>query len=462
MLLNIHMNTSNRYHHSILSFPSGLSVIDVIGIDPRTIDPIMKSKYGENTKIIGMNYLQKLVQLPFQIPIWRDVDISKVIRSIMIKTGIKESDIDEMINDSSIEMIITAAQLNPRDVKRFINTFVLSRYIFGQSIKDIERLIAVQAFYFRGNEWISVLRLITSFENRKNILKNFMLLLQRENDGGRKVSRLEELNKLIQNIKNGGMKFFLDRQTLEFIERLIELNDNDLLAFLLSSAHILLRIDKLEKYLRVVETSESRNKNEPSPDIDTERQLQLINDGKIPEFNAQERSAVHLPCEQLSGRNLDHINLSGSFLPFTFFTNAHITSANLSLADLSGADLCEANLSHSFLWATNFSYANLLKANLHRADLTGADLSRADLSEVLIIGVSYDANLRVHETNFKNAVIDDPLFIDYLDRASSSSGHAKFIPEKLKNKEELRKKLLVFGLREDIVESLVNFSKLPQ
>jgi uncharacterized protein YjbI with pentapeptide repeats len=78
-------------------------------------------------------------------------------------------------------------------------------------------------------------------------------------------------------------------------------------------------------------------------------------------------------------------------------------------------------------------------ADLTRADLTKADLLKADLSDTLLINISYDANLRVHEANFDNAIIDDPLFIYHLSDVKSSSARAKFIPEKLKSKEELKK-----------------------
>ena len=37
----------------------------VIGIDPSTINPIIKTKYGEDSKIDGMKYLQKIVQPPY-------------------------------------------------------------------------------------------------------------------------------------------------------------------------------------------------------------------------------------------------------------------------------------------------------------------------------------------------------------------------------------------------------------
>jgi predicted KAP-like P-loop ATPase len=54
---------------SIKTFFDIEGIIYVIGMDPATIDDIIHTKYGEKSKIDGLDYLQKIVQLPFQIPL---------------------------------------------------------------------------------------------------------------------------------------------------------------------------------------------------------------------------------------------------------------------------------------------------------------------------------------------------------------------------------------------------------
>ena len=44
---------------SIKTFFDIEGIIYVIGMDPATIDPIMRTKYGENSKIDGLDYLTK-------------------------------------------------------------------------------------------------------------------------------------------------------------------------------------------------------------------------------------------------------------------------------------------------------------------------------------------------------------------------------------------------------------------
>ena len=59
-------------------------IVYVIGMDSDSINSIVKKKYG-NDFSKGLDYMQKIVQLPFQIPIWNEVDISKSISRIISK-----------------------------------------------------------------------------------------------------------------------------------------------------------------------------------------------------------------------------------------------------------------------------------------------------------------------------------------------------------------------------------------
>lgn len=83
--------------------------------------------------------MQKIVQLPFQIPTWKEVDISRSISKI-ISTGLEGSEFVEQFEKSK-ELIVKAVRLNPREIKRFINNVILARMVLG---KPISELIAVR------------------------------------------------------------------------------------------------------------------------------------------------------------------------------------------------------------------------------------------------------------------------------------------------------------------------------
>jgi hypothetical protein len=56
-------------------------IVYVIGMHSQTINTLVKKKYGEESAVKGLGYLQKIVQLPFNIPNWKEADISDAISS---------------------------------------------------------------------------------------------------------------------------------------------------------------------------------------------------------------------------------------------------------------------------------------------------------------------------------------------------------------------------------------------
>jgi uncharacterized protein YjbI with pentapeptide repeats len=399
---------------SVKTFFDIEGIVYVIGIEPKSIDSIIKSKYGENTKINGMDYLQKMVQLPFQIPVWGTQDLSNTIATMISKSGISKTDFPKILDrEKSIEIIMRVAQLNPRDVKRFVNSIILSLYVYKESIEDIDKIIAVQAFYFRGNEWIDFLKLLVPFWTRTSFLKYFIMLLK-IHEYKSEISTLADLKKVI----NGGIKeFALDKSILDIFKKLISLGDNDLFDYLRIASEILIKIDKMNKYLRIEETVPLADTSEFSRDIDSEKQYRLLSDGEIIKFNeykAKQRGNSHLPYLQLpidvkgegketsiNGVKLNGVNLSRSFLfgaemAYADLSDADLSDADLSLASLNNANLSWANmkstdLTDASLWGANLSRANLQFGKLLRTDFTQANLAHANLYIARSEGAHFDS-----------------------------------------------------------------------
>jgi hypothetical protein len=73
-----------------------------------------QKKYGENSNVKGIDYLQKIVQLPFQIPTWKEgwkeEDIEKSIEKI-ITTELKDYElVDEF--KKNMKLLVKGVQLN--------------------------------------------------------------------------------------------------------------------------------------------------------------------------------------------------------------------------------------------------------------------------------------------------------------------------------------------------------------
>lgn len=88
---------------------------------------------------------------------------------------------------------------------------------------------------------------------------------------------------------------------------------------------------------------------------------------------------------ELAGANLQEADLSYTKLQKAILTSANLQEANLSFAQLQEAILWHANLQEAILFNANLQEANLSNANLQKARLFNANLHKANL---------FDANLQ--------------------------------------------------------------------
>ena len=362
---------------SIKTFFDIEGIIFVIGINPSTIDPIIKTKYGKDSKIDGMKYLQKIVQLPYTIPLWNPPRLSDTITNMINETHLPNNVIEKVLETKMQELIIKATELNPRDVKRFINSIVISHEIYGHEIDDIEKIIVIQAFYFHGDKWIEFLKQLIPYNQRIAFLTHFILWLEKESTN---ISNLYDLknilldNKTLEKDDNYIYKSLADKSLFDIYKKLIDIDDNELFTFLRVSKETLLRIDKIERYLMVSDPIGMTNKVEKLLDIDSRKQLNLLRNRQVTEFNKylEQGIPIHLPFAKLSYSDLHDFSLQGSMLFMSDLSGANLSEASLSWSNLSGASLSEANLSEAYL-----SEANLSEANLSGANLSGAKLLKA-------------------------------------------------------------------------------------
>jgi uncharacterized protein YjbI with pentapeptide repeats len=378
---------------SIKTFFDMEGIVFVIGIDPSTIDPITQTKYGKDSKIDGMKYLQKIVQLPYTMPLWNAGRLSDTITNMIKNTHLPNNVIEKVRDTKMQELIIKATELNPRDVKRFINSIVISHELYGHEIDDIEKIIVIQAFYFHGEKWIEFLRLLIPYQQRIAFLTHFILWLEKESTN---ISNLYDLKNILADNKNLEKddyiyKSLTDKSLLDIYKKLIDIGDNELFTFLIVSKVTLLRIDKIERYLMVSDPVGMTNKVEKFLDIDSGKQLNLLRNGQVTEFNKYlaQGIPIHLPFEELSDFDLHDFDLRGSLFFMSQLSKANLSKAKLSEAYLYGADLSEAKLSEADLSKADLSEAYLYRADLSKADLSeaylyGADLSEAKLSEATL------------------------------------------------------------------------------
>lgn len=97
--------------------------IFVIGVDKEVIrkgiEARYRTDYNNETPINGKDYIEKIIQLPFNIPPLQNDDISKFIQNIY------KNNFSSNIDESIIRTISSGIEPNPRKTKQFLNSFNL-------------------------------------------------------------------------------------------------------------------------------------------------------------------------------------------------------------------------------------------------------------------------------------------------------------------------------------------------
>jgi uncharacterized protein YjbI with pentapeptide repeats len=116
-----------------------------------------------------------------------------------------------------------------------------------------------------------------------------------------------------------------------------------------------------------------------------EQQLEVLLQG-VEAWNAWRDENPHVEID-LTGANLERLNLNHVNFSNARLNNANLSFANLDNTDFSHAHLKNTNLAHAQLQKSHLAFANLeravlLYANLKRADLRGALLKHAAMEDV--------------------------------------------------------------------------------
>ncbi len=403
---------------SIKTFFDIEGFIYVIGMDPTTIDTIIRTKYGEKSEIDGLHYLQKIVQLPFQIPVWSDDDLIHSIKQMTEITGLSNDITEKLLKSEIKNLIINSAKLNPRNIKRFINSIVLSYDTDNENLKTIDdqnlrnyiienyikSMISIQTFYFRGDKWLQFIKMIIKYNDRIQFLTHFITFIETQ--------KITSFNDLKNKIKDTQILIYpkYNKKILEIYNKIIEINDDDFFTFLTQAVEPLLRIGKIENYLRAVDTKKDIDVIRNIQEIKGYESLNKLHSG-IQSFNDYvQGSIIHLPYLPYLEFDLDDelkINLSNAFLYKANLIGIDLSGANLEKADLSWAKFSDVSdedrLGGKNIWAedsflenklpwSNFSggkWADLSKANLIGAKLVESNLEWANLSGAELI----EANL---------------------------------------------------------------------
>jgi hypothetical protein len=96
--------------------------IYIIGISHDIVSKLIDIEY-EKSGVKGKQYIKKMIQIPITLPQWDTWDISKLIIDFLEK-GIIHDKYKETF-EKNVDLVSAAIENNPREIKRFINNYIV-------------------------------------------------------------------------------------------------------------------------------------------------------------------------------------------------------------------------------------------------------------------------------------------------------------------------------------------------
>ena len=211
-------------------------IVFVIGMSHDTIDKLISAEY-EKSRIRGRDYLEKIIQIPTDVPIWEDTDFKELLdnnfQSILESKHYK-------ILEGKEELLFAAVKGNPRQLKRLINNIILSVEIYGKKEGiQAEALLSVELM---RSLWPDTYKDFC-------VRQSFRDLVQENLDESKRSETLSIVKK-----KNRD-----ETQSINENEKSLMNISNDLWTFFINTQNNLFKIEDWKIYRSITATSENSN-----------------------------------------------------------------------------------------------------------------------------------------------------------------------------------------------------------
>lgn len=157
---------------SVKLFLDSEGYVFVLGLDRNIIEKCINKKYGKESGISGTDYIKKMIQLPFNLPGLREDDVKTYVTCL--KKELKETEVEDHVEEY-IDIISKGMEANPREIKRFINTFILTNQISSGETEP-DKLIVLLIIQFR---WEEFFRRLATY--KRDFLEKFVFYLENKN-----------------------------------------------------------------------------------------------------------------------------------------------------------------------------------------------------------------------------------------------------------------------------------------
>jgi hypothetical protein len=207
--------------------------IYVIGISYEIVSKLIDIEY-EKSGIKGEQYIKKIIQIPITLPKWDDRDITKLVNHLLEKKIVNEK--YQTTIAKNIDIISTAIENNPREMKRFLNNFIVAYEIFKNNGIESRELLVLQAIQLRWNCFYQLL--ISSGSELTSEIKKYL------NKSSEERARILESENKVDNYDN---EYRISLRNLKI--------NMDLWNFLEEPKNVIFNINDWNPYRRAIEST---------------------------------------------------------------------------------------------------------------------------------------------------------------------------------------------------------------
>jgi hypothetical protein len=348
--------------------------IYVLGLSQEVIETCINKKY-EGLHIKGSDYVKKIIQIPFSIPDWRDEELEEYVGYL---TEELEDPYKKLFSEMK-QLVVDGLENNPREIKRFINSYIATQEVFKKDNLDPYLLLLLKIFQFK---WPAFYNAIFDYKGDSEFYDDIIKSIEDE------------------KFESARFKDFINQHAEEKVFLKSEVAKD--IFFSLSKR------TNLDRYRRAGKVISEKA---PEVRLDKETLLKKLLDdvGEFYRFRHENPTIIiDLSGVDLSGANLEraYLNnaiLTGAYLNDTKFIEAKLARANLSGAQMEKTDLTRAKMNNAKLWDANLKEAKLCNSYLKDADFYKADLSSADLTDADLTYVGL-GSAHLEGAKFKNAI----------------------------------------------------------
>ncbi len=301
---------------SIKVFLDVKGFVYILGVNPEVVERAIEQKY-ENMGIRGEDYLEKLIQIPFKIPEWNKEDLYTYFEYLI------ENEVDSKYKKTFKnykDVILEVIEKTPRQVKRFVNTYICEQEVFKDMEFDRKIHLVLTILKFRWYDFYCNLFNNIFREKLRKILADKTLTYED------KLNELKEELKIDEDLLNFIMKV---EKVKSIVDNIVNLDET-----------------KLFNYRRAgMAIPREITKEATKPKVTKEELINLLRSGKIKEFNKirEGLESIDLSWADLSVADLIKADLSGAVIlsDESKYIGAKVKNANFKDAIINNEKLVE-------------------------------------------------------------------------------------------------------------------------